>query len=290
MGDLKVGGPGQKLFEQIVGINHRRGFYRFRKPSRGLLRRGNGQVNLTGRQPWHLARHDANGARDQRLLGIAHPLLRDLRCTGGEDAQMQRRVSFGLGQGLRKPCKAPEALFDIAIKSAGAGAWGDLIISQPEMRNPVGHQPLGLECGEQLIIARAPLFGGQSKVITGDAGEGISRRDLHHAVPLCPQLRGGIGPQPCHIGKDEPVQRAGQAHVRFGISRLPMRQRPPFADVIQPLQRLLSGAGCGLARLDEVTRALELIARQQDAVAPCLAPDLRPVGLDPAGPEPPDHA
>ena len=126
-------------------------------------------------------------------------------------------------------------------------------------------------------------------MIGADAVKGIPRRDLCHPVPFGPQPCRRLGPQPRRIGKDKPVQRAGQVQIPFGIARLPMRQRAPVADILQPLQRLLGRARRRLTRRDEIARALELIGRQHHAVAPCLAPNLRPISLDPAGPEPPDH-
>ena len=169
-----------------------------------------------------------------------------------------------------------------------------MVVGQPEMRDPVGHRILCTQRGDQLIIARPALFRGQGETVVIQPGKDIPGPDAVDPVTRIAQALLDRSGKTGIIRKDQPglfdgAQITGHVDVHVGEPRTPGRNRPPVLDRVQPRQRGRRRGHRRLPRFYEVARPLEAVGRQADAVAPRLAPDLAPVRLDAAGPEPPDH-
>ena len=199
-----------------------------------------------------------------------------------------------LDQRLAEAEQAVEALIDMAVEGAAAGAEGLLLTGEPEMPDAVGHAPGLLQRRDQRVIADAPLFGGQREAVVAKCCEPVARAHRDHRMPRRAQPvdhRGGDG---FTILEDQPGQRVAvlqhRLHIgHIGEARAPVGQIAPVGHVGMARHRDRR-RGHVAARFDEIGGALEAVGRQHHAVAAGLAPDLAPVGLDPAGPEPADHA
>ena len=297
-GGNRVAGFSQQLFE------HRRGqvlvLFGCRttqsRPKRWA--QTGGQFDIDGRtgQVGHFMRQHPHRPGDGGLFGIGQPLVAQPRRARGKGGDVQRSGQVHLSQRLRQPGQAKEAVFHVAVMKAGAGAEPLILGHQPEMADPV-RQPLLLgQIAQQQVIAHPPLFGRERIAAIVKARITVARADAGDMMAsTLKSLRGGLG-QPGFVHEEQPVARRGLGQlgrgvdVAIGQTRAPDRAPAPLAQIVaargQGARRLgLPGAG-----LDEIAAALKGIGRQGQAVAKRLAPDLGPIGLDPAGPEPTDHA
>ena len=274
-----VGGAGGQFLQHVV-----EGF-------------GAGRVEIEGREgdAGQFARRDPGDSGDGGLFRVLERLARDLGRAGGEGGDMERRAGAFGGPGLHQEQQAEEALFEIAVKEARAGAEALGLGHQPEMGDARGQAALGGEAADQFVIGRAALLRGQEEARLAiclparlaERGKGIAGANGGDFVARLSEAPGGGRAQPGLVEKDEPALLLGQLKARRAVGRGPFP-----CGRIAPVGHVLlahgqdGGAGGGLVRRDVIGRALEGVGRQRQAAAPGLAPDLRPVEIGPQRPEP----
>jgi hypothetical protein len=224
------------------------------------------------------------------FLGVGQGFGADLGSAGGDDGKVRQRFQPDLAHCLPEEEQAPEALLQVALEEAGAGAEADVLRDQPEMGDPGGVEVALRKVGEKGIIALAPVFGGKGIGVVRGPGEGVSGVDGDHPVARRAQaLDGGAGKTRL-IGEDQPGE--GRPEFGFHVHRAIGGHDAPadlVAEVADGLVPFRGHVGFGhelrLAGFDKVATALEGVGRQGDAPALRFAPELGQVGLRPAGPE-----
>ena len=284
-----IGGVGHQLLQQARGQICGKGTAQSGDKS-GL----GGQFDIyrragdPGEFPWD----DPGGAGNHRLFRVGQGFSTELRRARGKDVQMDGVIQIQAAQLLCQGSDRGKPHFEVAVKDGGAGTNLYVLAGdQPEMGDAMG-QGIGLcQIGKQSAIAEPALFGGQDIVVGGKPCIGITGAHQADAMTGSAQPGGTGRCQPTAIGKDQPGLRCFAqicVHIQGAIGQpgTPDGAVAPVADRVMAPGRCCVFLLLLCARRDEITASLELVGGQRQAMALGLAPDLIPVGLNPAGPEP----
>ncbi len=255
--------------------------------------RGQHQIDACRRHARHLARDDAQRPGDGGLGRVGQRLVPDLRRAGGEGGDVAGRYPL-LGQRLRQKEQAVEALFLHPVEKARTGAVAFVRRHQPEMGDAAGRAALRQKRRDERVIPFAPAFGREGVAIRGEPRETVARRDGGDGMARSAEPRGDLPGQAGFVGEDKPClgrpcRKIGVGRdLDLGQTRGPVRGIAPVAQILAPGGPRL-GHGLRRGGGDEIGLVLKRVGGQRHAVAPRLAPDLRPVDLHPHGPEPRQH-
>ena len=163
---------------------------------------------------------------------------------------------------------------------------------QPEADDPLRQPVLRHQRGDQQFEIRCAILGRDNEVGFPRLRETVARAQPDHLVPGIAQLRAHAGRQSGLVCQDQPTFRRclrTAIGAQFDVwGRKPPGRAPCPALRFRDGQRCVVGRGIGRVgrcRFDEVTLALEHIARQRHPAA-TLAPDRRPVQRQPGGRKP----
>ena len=127
--------------------------------------------------PGQFARDHPDRAEDGGLFRVGQRLAAHLRRAGGDDGQVDRAGQAFLGHRLGQEQQAVEALFQVAVEEAGAGA--EAFAAPSPARNArcgSGGVPLRHQIADQRVIAFAAAFGGEHIAVLARRGRRRRRR------------------------------------------------------------------------------------------------------------------
>ncbi len=300
--DNCIAGLGQKILEDLIchPVQHRLLTAQHPLgPFRHAAGLGPGEIDQSHGHAGQLARDHLHRTKGRGLFRIGQRLVMDLHCTRGQHRDVDRSGQPGLADRLTEEHQTVEPAFLHIVEEARARPEAFLAIGEPAMDDPAGHNALGDQILDQRIIAVAPALGRQRIALGRVLHEGVALMDLDHGLARAFQAGRQPLAKPCRVHEDQPGLARFARELFFGIDlagrgcRQPGRAPTPIGDVVMALD-LQPRIGPGLARRDEVILTLEGIGRQRHTPPrghPVLrlAPDSRPVRLEPKRPEPPQR-